>query len=186
MTEVCYTNTKPSWYDYVLTKQDLGLAQILPMLDEETNAEPRVLSAKIADPYLLLIRDDGSVFIAQIDNNNELEEMDKTGSPLTASKWSTGCLYTDTTGAFQSLQGDKGTNVTETIMMFLTTSSGALHVSFIHVFLFITHANHPRFMLFLISLNHYLLLKGCLSSPHTFLQNLRSERDPLVRPFLSA
>lgn len=92
------------------------------MLDEETGAEPRVLSASIADPYLLLIRDDGSVFVAQIDNSNELEEVEKTDSPLTSTKWSAGCLYSDRTGTFQ----DKGE---AKIFMFLLSSTGALHVS---------------------------------------------------------
>ncbi|KAL3958333.1 hypothetical protein ACCO45_006495 [Purpureocillium lilacinum] len=99
---------------------DLGLAQILPMLDEETGAEPRVMSASIVDPYLLLIRDDGSVFIAQIDSSNELEEVEKTGLQ---SKWVSGCLYNDAAGAFQLGQP------AETIMMFLLNASGALHVS---------------------------------------------------------
>lgn len=97
---------------------DLGLSQILPMLDEETGAEPRVLSASIVDPYLLLIRDDGSVFLAQIDNSNELEEVEKVG--MQQAKWVSGCLYNDTTGTFHS-GGDS-------VMMFLLSSSGALHV----------------------------------------------------------
>lgn len=98
------------------------------MLDEETGADPRVLSASIADPYLLLIRDDGSAFVAQIDKTNELEEMEKTDGPLTTTKWTSGCLYSDTRGIFQTAQGDKGT-ATEGIMMFLLSSTGALHVS---------------------------------------------------------
>lgn len=98
------------------------------MLDEETGAEPRVTSASIADPYLLLIRDDNSIFLAQIDNNNELEEVEKMDTTLQNSKWHAGCLYTDTTGAFQPNTSDKGAE-TEKIMMFLLSSTGALHVS---------------------------------------------------------
>ncbi|KAJ4185032.1 mRNA cleavage and polyadenylation factor subunit [Fusarium falciforme] len=106
---------------------DLGLTQILPMLDEETGAEPRVVSASIADPYLLLIRDDSSVLIAQIDSNNELEEVEKTDNTLQSTKWHAGCLYTDTKGVFQPSVGDKGAD-TSKIMMFLLSSTGALHV----------------------------------------------------------
>ncbi|KAF5020949.1 hypothetical protein F66182_7030 [Fusarium sp. NRRL 66182] len=106
---------------------DLGLTQILPMLDEETGAEPRVTSASIADPYLLLIRDDSSLLIAQIDGNNELEEVEKVDTVLQNTKWHAGCLYTDTKGVFQPSIGDKGTE-TEKIMMFLLSSTGALHV----------------------------------------------------------
>ncbi|KAF5004493.1 hypothetical protein FDECE_9005 [Fusarium decemcellulare] len=106
---------------------DLGLTQILPMLDEETGAEPRVVSASIADPYLLLIRDDSSVLIAQIDSNNELEEVEKTDATLQSTKWHAGCLYVDTKGTFQPAAGDKGAEI-QKIMMFLLSSTGALHV----------------------------------------------------------
>jgi cleavage and polyadenylation specificity factor subunit 1 len=95
------------------------------MLDEETGAEPRVLSASIADPYLLLIRDDGSIFIASIDKSNEMEEVEKPGGSLSSTKWSSGCLYQDTTGLFQNTKGEeKGA-----VMMFLLNAAGALHVS---------------------------------------------------------
>jgi hypothetical protein len=56
---------------------DLGLAQILPMYDDDTGAEPRIVSASFADPYLLLFRDDSSIFVAQCDDNNELEEIER-------------------------------------------------------------------------------------------------------------
>ncbi|KAK6700995.1 hypothetical protein SNK04_010929 [Fusarium graminearum] len=105
---------------------DLGLTQILPMLDEETGAEPRVTSASIVDPYLLLIRDDSSLLLAQIDSNNELEEVEKMDATLQNTKWHAGCLYADTEGAFQFNANDKGE--TEKIMMFLLSSTGALHV----------------------------------------------------------
>jgi hypothetical protein len=106
------------------------------MLDEETGAEPRAVSASIADPYLLVLRDDGSAFVAQIDNSNELEEVEKTDGPLTTMKWSSGCLYTDTKGIFQQSQGDKGKEVGEKVMMFLLNSSGALHASLIRTWHF--------------------------------------------------
>lgn len=99
------------------------------MLDEETGAEPRVTSASIADPYLLLIRDDSSIFIAQIDSNNEIEEVEKT-STLSTTKWQAGCLYTDTQGTFQPIGGDKGADTEDKVMMFLLSSAGALHVRF--------------------------------------------------------
>jgi cleavage and polyadenylation specificity factor subunit 1 len=98
------------------------------MLDEETGAEPRVTSASIADPYLLLIRDDSSLLLAQIDSNNELEEVEKMDATLQNTKWHAGCLYADTKGTFQLNASDKGAE-TEKIMMFLLSSTGALHVS---------------------------------------------------------
>jgi cleavage and polyadenylation specificity factor subunit 1 len=98
------------------------------MLDEETNTEPRVVSASIADPYLLLIRDDSSVFVAQIDDSNELEEVERTSETFISTKWLTGCLYTDTRGVFAQAQNDKGMEVRDSIFMFLVNTAGALHV----------------------------------------------------------
>lgn len=109
---------------------DLGLIQILPMLDEETGAEPRAVSASIVDPYLLIIRDDGSVFLAQIDSNNEIEEVEKTDSGLTSTKWVAGCLYKDSKGVFQSSFDGAAKKPSEEVMMFLLNSVGALHVSY--------------------------------------------------------
>ncbi|KAG5933672.1 Protein cft1, partial [Claviceps sorghi] len=109
---------------------DLGLSQILPMLDEETGAEPRITSASIVDPYLLLLRDDSSVFVAQIDSNNELEEVVKPEGPLKSLKWLSGCLYNDAQGVFQAAVGGEQPQPdgSHRIMMFLLSSTGALHI----------------------------------------------------------
>jgi cleavage and polyadenylation specificity factor subunit 1 len=116
-----------------ISRPDLGLSQILPMLDEETGAEPRAVSASIADPYILLIRDDSSAFVAQIDSSSELEEVEKQDMALLSTKWLTGCLYTDTKGIFADAQPDKGaTNPAEAIIMFLLSASGIFFVSSPH------------------------------------------------------
>ncbi|KAI1103579.1 CPSF A subunit region-domain-containing protein [Jackrogersella minutella] len=107
---------------------DFGLTQILPMLDEETGAEPRVNSASIADPFLLLVRDDASVFISKIFKNLELEELEKEDTVLIKTKWATGCLYEDRSGIFAGSQTDKGSKSGENILMFLLSKAGALHV----------------------------------------------------------
>ncbi|KAK4672382.1 mRNA cleavage and polyadenylation factor subunit [Podospora pseudopauciseta] len=107
---------------------DLGLSQIVPMMDEETGAEPRATSASIADPYLLIIRNDQSVFIASIHEDNELEEVEKEDKTLATTKWLTGCLYTDTNGVFGEELGDKKAKLPESILMFLLSASGALYI----------------------------------------------------------
>jgi len=96
------------------------------MLDEETGADPRVVSGSIADPFLLLIRDDSSVWIAQIDNNCELEEMERIDDKLTSTKWLSGCLYTDTEGHFIK---DRQSPNSPNILAFLVNTAGALYVS---------------------------------------------------------
>lgn len=99
---------------------------ILPMQDEETGAEPRVTHASIADPYLLLIRDDASAFLAQMNSDDELEEMEKPAGVLTSTKWVSGCLYADTAGVFGEGKID---NADKTILMFLLSNTGSLQVS---------------------------------------------------------
>lgn len=111
------------------------------MLDEETGAEPRVNSASIADPYLLLIRDDSSIYVAQIDDNNELEELEKEDKALVTTKWLTGCLYIDTSGVFADEVTNKGAKAKESILMFILSASGALHVRMAHLIFFRLHAD---------------------------------------------
>jgi cleavage and polyadenylation specificity factor subunit 1 len=113
------------------------------MLDEETGQEPRVNSASIADPYLLLVRDDSSVYVAQIDNNLELEEVEKEDKTLNSTKWLTGCLYIDTNGVFAEEAPKKGADPKATILMFLLSASGALHVRHTPVNLANSELTHP-------------------------------------------
>jgi cleavage and polyadenylation specificity factor subunit 1 len=113
---------------------DLGLAQIFPMTDELTGAEPKVISASFADPYLLLVRDDSSVFLISSDNHGDLDEIER-GDALLATKWVSGSLYNDCRGIFNSNATSKmdKTN-TESIFMFLLSAQGGLHVSsWVHV-----------------------------------------------------
>lgn len=95
------------------------------MLDEETGADPRVVSGSIADPFLLLIRDDSSVWMAQIDKNCELEEMERLDKTLVSSKWLTGCLYSDSEGHFTK---DRKETSSPNILAFLVNTAGALYV----------------------------------------------------------
>ncbi|KAK6612511.1 cpsf a subunit region [Botrytis cinerea] len=104
---------------------DLGLAQILPMLDDETGAEPKIISASFADPFLLLIRDDASIFVAQCDDDNDLEEIERVDDILLSTKWLTGCLYDDYSGAFSDSKSNKAG---ENVKMFLLSAGGALHI----------------------------------------------------------
>lgn len=98
---------------------------ILPMQDEETGAEPRVLHASICDPYLLLIRDDLSAFIAQMSSDDELEEIQKPEGILISTKWVSGCLYADTTGIFGQENAEVGA---KSIFMFLLSNAGSFQV----------------------------------------------------------
>jgi len=99
------------------------------MYDDDTEAEPKIISASFADPFVLLLRDDSSIFVAQCDDNNELEELEREDDSLLATKWLTGCLYHDTTGAFSGDTSKKISTAGEDVFMFLLSAGGALHVS---------------------------------------------------------
>ncbi|KAI1743387.1 CPSF A subunit region-domain-containing protein [Xylaria scruposa] len=107
---------------------DFGLSQIVPMLDEDTGAEPRIEYASIVDPYILLIRDDASVFIAKMDNNLELDELEKDDAALISKRWIAGCLYEDKSGVFSTGPSNNGAASGENIVMFLLSKTGALYV----------------------------------------------------------
>ncbi len=109
--------------------QDLGLAQILPMTDEETGVEHRVVSASITNEYLLLIRDDSSAIVAQMNEDSELEELDRVDKTPVSTKWAAGCLYADPNGVFASGKSDTGAGLGEQVVMFLLSSTGTFYVS---------------------------------------------------------
>ena len=71
---------------------DFGLEQILPMIDEATDAELKVVFVSFNDPYVLIIRDDSSAIILEATSAGELEEMDR-GDGILASRWLSGCIY---------------------------------------------------------------------------------------------
>ncbi len=100
------------------------------MLDEETGAEPRVVSASISDSYLLLIRDDSSAVVARLNKDHELEELDRQDKTLVSTKWLTGCLYTDHSGMFSATGPGKTSTAGEGAMMFLLSGSGQFFVRY--------------------------------------------------------
>jgi cleavage and polyadenylation specificity factor subunit 1 len=58
----------------------MQLAQIVPMFDEETGEDgPNIVKAKILDPYVILLRVDGSVVVYKLDKSMELAEEERDG-----------------------------------------------------------------------------------------------------------
>lgn len=101
---------------------DLGLSQIFPIIDEDTDAELKVIHSTFCDPYLLLIRDDYSIQILETDKNGELDEVERTDA-LLSSRWLSGCVYKS------EVTGGKA-------LLFLLTAEGGLVVRF--------HARYKR------------------------------------------
>jgi cleavage and polyadenylation specificity factor subunit 1 len=74
------------------TAPDLSFEQAIPMLDEETDAEFKIVHASVCDPYLLAVREDSTVCIVRADENGEVEALENT-IELSNRKWLSGCLY---------------------------------------------------------------------------------------------
>ena len=71
---------------------DLSLNQIIDVSDEETDTELKTVHASFCDPYMLIIRDDSSVKVLQVEGSGEVNFMEKDGT-LRDRKWLSGCLY---------------------------------------------------------------------------------------------
>jgi hypothetical protein len=142
------------------------------MYDEDTGAEPKIVSASFADPFLLLFRDDSSIFVAQCDDDNELEELEREDDKLSTTKWVTGCLYADSTGAFAA--SENGRKMGENVMMFLLSAGGALHVT-ISQHEPSTPTNICRFTHCLTSRNLSILPKDSALFPRFYLRTMQLE-----------
>ncbi|KAI9656016.1 MAG: mRNA cleavage and polyadenylation factor subunit [Bathelium mastoideum] len=94
---------------------DFNLEQILPIADESSDAELRVVGASFADPYLLIRRDDSSIMILKADERGEIDEVDKS-EILNTTRWISGCLYRSLTS-------------TETTLLCLLSAQGGLKAS---------------------------------------------------------
>lgn len=106
---------------------DFGLAQIFPLADETTGAEPRIVSASFADPYLLLIRDDEKITILRADESGDLDELEQNAS-LRGEIFRSGSLYDDMKGVFRLESEIETEDDTGTVLMFLLTIEGGLQV----------------------------------------------------------
>ena len=95
----------------MLNLVDLRLAQIFPMDEEDSDVASMVKSASFADPYLLIMKDDGSASILEADNNGDIYEPEQSEA-LVSFKWETGCVYKSTVNdhkAVLSLLTETGT-----------------------------------------------------------------------------
>ena len=87
--------------------------QIIPMEDEESGEELRVISANFADPYLLILREDSTVKLFKTSDTGELEDVEC--DAITSTKWLSVSLYRST--------------LVSDIYVLLLEPEGGLHVS---------------------------------------------------------
>lgn len=110
-----------------LTILDLGLAQIYPLTDEESDTGPKAISASFADPYILLIRDDSSAVILTADENGDLDEVSQSEA-FRAGRWQSGSLYEDSNDILRLEYPEESEDEAGNVLMFLLNAKGGLHV----------------------------------------------------------
>lgn len=81
--------------------RELGLVQMLPMTDEETDAELKILHTSFCDPYVLVLRDDSSVQVLKTQKGSELEIIEP-NNDFASTKWLSACLYSGTLTSYET------------------------------------------------------------------------------------
>ncbi|KAI9805396.1 MAG: hypothetical protein M1825_000647 [Sarcosagium campestre] len=101
---------------------NLGLAQILPLTEDITGNEPKVLKASFSDSYLSIIREDESATVVKCDESGDLEELECPDS-FSESKWISASLYYDKDGFFSAKVAEKAST-----LLFLLNVEGTLQI----------------------------------------------------------
>ena len=110
------------------TGVDFSLAQIVPVLDETGETEPKIVAASIAEPYILLLRDDLRCMILRADDAGDLEEIETSGT-LSSGQWKAGSLFDDVNDVFRLTFDGMDEENSSSVLMFLLDKDGGLHVS---------------------------------------------------------
>jgi cleavage and polyadenylation specificity factor subunit 1 len=66
---------------------EMNLSQIIPMMDETGDDGPAIAKAKVCDPYVILMRVDGSIVVYKLHKSMELEEERREGIKVCYSRW---------------------------------------------------------------------------------------------------
>lgn len=74
--------------------KDLALSQIIPMVDDETDAELSIMHISLADPWISVLRDDGSLLVLRVDEQGDVEPLDLPPSLVGSDRsWQSSCIY---------------------------------------------------------------------------------------------
>ena len=105
----------------------------MPLMDDVTDSDPKVVGASFLDPFILLTMDDRTIRVASLDESGDLELLEQKDN-LLGGRWLSGSLYEDANDVFR-LQYDDDDEEGETgnILMFLLSTAGGLHVRFLSI-----------------------------------------------------
>lgn len=106
----------------------MGLSQIYPVWDEDTDEERLAVSASFADPYLATLRDDASLLLLQADDSGDLDEV-SLPEDLSSLKWRSACLYRDNDQVFSPSGSRLADTADGNIILFLLSTEYKLSVS---------------------------------------------------------
>jgi cleavage and polyadenylation specificity factor subunit 1 len=88
--------------------------------------DPKVIAATFAEPYIVLLRDDSSVIILNLDDDGELQDLAVFGS-ISRTRYCSAALYDDTNDIFQLSRDD--VDEPTSVLLFLVDVDGCLCVS---------------------------------------------------------
>jgi cleavage and polyadenylation specificity factor subunit 1 len=91
-------------------------------VDEDTDADAKAIGASFADPYILILKDDSSIFLLKTDKKGELDEIDL-GPDLSQGKYTSAVLYCDQQGIFTGRKSGQGTPLTAELCCFMALLS---------------------------------------------------------------
>ena len=105
----------------------MSLAQIVQFADDAAGDAPKAIAASIAEPFIIVLLEDGRLRVMRADESGDLEEIEDPGSPAT--KWQSGALFDDVNDVFRLTDDAMDEGDSSSVLMFLLTTEGGLQVS---------------------------------------------------------
>lgn len=99
----------------------------MPLMDDVTDSDPKVVGASFVDPFMLLTMDDCTIRVASLDESGDLELLEQKDN-LLGGRWLSGSLYEDANDIFRLQYDDDEEGEAGNVLMFLLSTTGGLHV----------------------------------------------------------
>lgn len=103
------------------------MAQIVQFAEDTIENAPKAIAASIAEPFIIVLQEDGRLKILRADDSGDLEEIEGPDSQTT--KWQSGSLFDDVNDVFRLTDDAMEEGDSSSVLMFLLTTEGGLQVS---------------------------------------------------------